>query len=115
MQSGTWEVTLVGVRDALETGTAAEVKERFNALLDRDGDVILDVRGVRLDSAGLGAILSLQRQLELRERRLLVVTQGASLLTLLDSAGAKGALALYPDAEAAARETRGALEVSVGV
>jgi anti-anti-sigma factor len=115
MRSGTWEVTLVCVQDALETGTVGEVKERFSALLDRDGDVILDVRGVRMDSTGLGAILSLQRQLELRERRLLVVTQGASLLTLLDSAGAKGALALYPDVEAAMRETRGAVEVSLGV
>ena len=115
MRSGSWEVTLVCVRDAVDTGAVAEVKERFNALLERDGDVILDVRGAAVDSTGLGAMLSLQRQLELRERRLLVVTQGASLLTLLDTAGATGALALYPDVEAATRDTRSVKELAVGV
>jgi anti-anti-sigma regulatory factor len=115
MRSGSWEVTLVCVQHALETGTVAEVKERFNTLLERHGDVILDVRGAAVDSTGLGAVLSLQRQLELRDRRLLVVTQGASLLTLLDTAGATGALALYPDVEAAMRDTRAAMRMLAGV
>ncbi|HEU4753895.1 MAG TPA: STAS domain-containing protein [Armatimonadota bacterium] len=106
MQSGSWEVTFVCVEDALDLETVAPVKARLAGVLERGGDVVLDLRHAVVDSTGLGVLLSVQRRLELQERRLLVVTQGAGLLKLLDAAGAAGSLLLFADVEQAIQEAR---------
>ncbi len=112
MGCGSWEATLVGVGRSLDLETASYFRSRIAPVLGRTGDVILDLREVEVDSTGLGTLLSLQRRLELEDRRLLVVGTAPGFLDLLDRAGAGGALALFPDVEEATRFARGEAELA---
>ncbi len=96
-----WEVTFVRVESAFTLETAVLLKEQLSPVLSRAGHVVMDLRGALLDSSGLGAVLSMQRHLELKGRRLLVVSGDPQFLSLLDRAGVSGALSLFPDAEQA--------------
>jgi len=108
MQPLSWEVTLVRVESPFTMETAYLVKEQLTPLLGRPGDIVLDLRAASLDSAGLGAVLCMQRQLELRERRLLVVATDPQFLGLMERAGVKGALPLFADAGKAVDSVLGA-------
>jgi anti-anti-sigma factor len=106
MHPRSWELTFVSVESDLDFDSVARVKAQLSSLLDRGGHVVMDLRAATLDSSGLGAVLSLQRQLELQGRRLLVVSRDPGFLSLLDTAGARGALQLFPDAEQAIKHAR---------
>jgi anti-anti-sigma factor len=106
MEPRSWEVTIVRVESELNLETVASVKRQLTSLLGRCGHVILDLREATLDSSGLGAVLSLQRHLELQERRLLVIARDPRFFSLLDSAGAGSALAVFPDADRAIEHAR---------
>jgi anti-anti-sigma regulatory factor len=100
MQPNNWEVTFVRLERAFTFETAAQVKEELSPLLARPGDLVLDLRGATLDSAGLGAILSMQRKLHLANRKLLVVAD-SPFLGLLDRTGTREAVSLFQDASQA--------------
>jgi anti-anti-sigma regulatory factor len=91
-------VNLVRVDSAFTIETAVRLKQQLSTLLERPGHVVLDLRGAILDSAGLGAVLSIQRFLELRGRRLLLVSSDPQFIGLLDRSGAAGSVTLFPDA-----------------
>ncbi len=95
------EVTVFHVENTLDMDTAPHMKDRFLSVLTRPGNVVLDLRRATLDSTGLGAVLSLQRLLDVRGRRLLVVADDPRFLSLLQHAGVEHALTLYPTAELA--------------
>lgn len=102
----TWEITLVGVDEALDAHTAPQVKERIRGIMDRTGPVVLDLRSVTVDSTGLGTILSIQRRLELKDRRLLVVSDDPYLHRLLAVTGVGATLCVVRDVEEAIQEAR---------
>jgi len=97
MESREVGVTVVHVGAVFNLETAAAVRERLSQLLTGSGHVILDLSGTMVDSTGLGAVLSLQRRLELQERRLLVVACDPRFSSLLQRAGVQGALTLFED------------------
>jgi anti-anti-sigma factor len=101
MQAGSCELTLVRLESALTLDTTPAVKEQLAPVLSCAGHVILDMRGILLDSTGLGAVLSLQRNLGLQGRKLLIVTTDPQFIGLLERTGVSGVLSLFPDAEAA--------------
>ena len=96
-----WEVTFVRLESPFDAETSAQVKQTLQGILGRPGHVVLDLRGTTLDSTGLGALLGMQRQLEVRGRRLLVIATDPQFMALLQRAGVPHALALFPDAEQA--------------
>lgn len=97
----TWEMTLVGVDEALDAQTAPHVKERLRKVLDRPGPVVLDLRSATVDSTGLGTVLSLQRKLELQNRRLLVISTDPYLHRLLTVTGVGATLCVLGDVDEA--------------
>jgi anti-anti-sigma factor len=104
-----WEITLVGVDEALDAQTAPIVKERLREVLDRPGPVVLDLRTASVDSTGLGTVLSLQRKLELQNRRLMVISNDPYLHRLLAVTGVGATLCVLRDVDEAidhARKTR---------
>ena len=100
------EVTFARVEDAMDTQTVDSVRDYLNGLLSRPGHVVLDLRRARVDSAGLGAVLSMQHKLDLQGRRLFVVTDDASFHSLLENAGVPHALALFPNVEQAIQQAQ---------
>ncbi len=106
MFNGNWEATLVGLENAFTLDTASSIKGQLSPVLSRVGDVIVDIRGASLDSAGLGALLSLQRRLELQDRHLLVVGGNPEFLGLLERTGATDSLTVFADVEKATRYAR---------
>jgi len=107
MMDKSWEITVVGVEDALDLDSVSHVKERLRSVLERSGPVVLDLRSAVLDSTGLGAVLSLQRRLDLQDRLLLVVSDDARFHRLLDITGVRAALRVvrsFDEAVGLARE-----------
>jgi anti-anti-sigma factor len=100
------EITFARLESNLNGETLAWIREQLSPLLRRPGHVVLDLRNASLDSAGLGALLSMQRMLELQGRRLLVVATDPGFQSLLDVTGARAALNLYADAEQAMASAR---------
>ena len=106
MQPQSWQVTFVCVGHGFDVDTASQVRTELLPLLLRQGHVVLDLRDAVLDSSGLGAVLSLQRRLELQNRKLMVVATDPQFLALLERAGVAGVLSLFNDAEQAVRHAR---------
>lgn len=106
MQSSGSPITLVRPTHDLTVETMRHTRAELAGLLDEPGHVLLDLRAVSLDSTGLGAVLSLQRQLELLERRLAVIGTDPAFMTLLDRTGALDALTLFAEPEPAAEYLR---------
>jgi len=101
MHTANWDVTFVRIQTPFVAETSGEVKRYVWPFLARTGHVVLDLRGATLDSTGLGAVLGMQRHLELHERRLLVVANDPQFLSLVERAGVMHALSLFSDAEQA--------------
>jgi anti-anti-sigma regulatory factor len=101
MSPQSYEVNLVRVENAFTVETAGSVKQQLSNLLDRPGHVVLDLGEATVDSAGLGAMLSMQRFLELRGRKLLLVSNSLDFQGLLDRSGAAGSVTVFADAAAA--------------
>lgn len=101
MQSSGAPVTILRLSDDLTVDRMREMRAEVLAALQAPGHLVLDMREVSLDSTGLGAVLSLQRQLELQERRLAVVSNDPGFISLLDRAGALAALTLFSDVDQA--------------
>jgi anti-sigma B factor antagonist len=101
-----WEITVVGLEETLDARSAPQVKERFQQVLDRPGPVVLDLRASTLDSTGLGSVLSLQRRLELQERRLVVVSDDPYFHRLLQVTGVNSAICVRRTVEEAIQEAR---------
>jgi anti-anti-sigma factor len=101
MQPCSWEVTVVCVEHAIDGDNVRELKQQLSHLLSRTGHVVLDLRDATLDGSGLGSVLSLQRQLELQGRRLLVVSDDPRFRGLLEATGVSSTLSLFQDAEQA--------------
>lgn len=95
------EVTVARLDCAFDQDTALRVKEQLSSLFCRPGHVVLDLQEARLDSVGLGAILSLQRKLELQGRRLFVVSDAGPFRELLARAGVSDCLTLFEHADEA--------------
>jgi anti-anti-sigma factor len=106
METCSWEVTLVRVESGSKEETAAALRRRATALLERPDHVILDLRASVLDSLGLSALLSLKQRLELQGRRLVVLSTDPDFLALLDRAGVRASLPLFPTAEEALGQSR---------
>jgi len=100
------EITFLVLDGDITLDTAGRVRDRLKPLLEREGHVVLDLRGARLDSVGLGVLLSLQRHLELRERRLALISGEPGFLALLDRAGARAAVAVFTRADHAVEHVR---------
>jgi len=101
-----WEITVLGVEDALDLDSVSHLKERLRSVLERTGPVVLDLRSAILDSTGLGAVLSLQRRLDLQDRLLLIVSDDARFHRLLDLTGVRAALQVVASSEEALRLAR---------
>lgn len=93
------EVTFARVDCAFDTDTAVRIKEQLTPLLHRPGHVVLDLREARLDSAGLGALLTIQRRLEAQGRRLFVVNDDPGFRDLLERAEVADCLTLFDEAD----------------
>jgi anti-anti-sigma regulatory factor len=106
MQLRSYDTTVFCIESQGESDTARGLKQQASRLLERAGDVVLDLRRAAMDSRGLSAILALQRQLELLDRKLLVVSDDPDFLSLLDRAGVPDVLALFADTEAALAHAR---------
>lgn len=101
MMEKSWEITVVGVEDEFDLDSVSNVKKRLRGVLERSGPVVLDLRTALLDSTGLGAVLSLQRQLELQRRPLFIVSDDARFHRLLDLTGVRPVLCVVRSAEEA--------------
>jgi anti-anti-sigma factor len=101
MQVQNLELTLVRVGTPVDHQHAVGVRKRLDPLLTRPGHVVLDLRESRLDSRGLGVILSMQRRLELQGRRLYIIADDPDFLGLLDRTGAAPALVLCSNVDQA--------------
>lgn len=95
MRSDGCDITFVSLRSEITLETSSRVRKTLAPLLERAGHVIVDLRGATVDSSGLGVLLSLQRRLELQERRLALVTSEAHFFALLERVGAQGSLAVF--------------------
>jgi anti-anti-sigma regulatory factor len=95
------EVTFARVDSAFTRDTALRIKEQLSPVFQRPGPVVLDIAAADVDSVGLGAMLSMQRRLELQGRRLLVVSDDPAFHTLLERAEVVHCLTLFPHADAA--------------
>jgi anti-anti-sigma factor len=104
MVEQSWEITYVKFERALDLESLSESRERLRSILTRDGHVVLDLRTAELDSTGLGAVLSLQRKLELQQRLLFVVSSDPAFLRLLEVTGVASVLRVVADAEEAVRQ-----------
>jgi anti-anti-sigma regulatory factor len=100
-ESRSWEVTFIQVDDTADCSVAGSLREQLSPALADTGDVVLDVRAARLDSLGLSALLAVQRQLQLNDRRLLVVADDPGFLSLVERAGVAHTLAIFRDPEQA--------------
>lgn len=101
MQSSGAPVTILRLSDDLTVDRMREMRAEVLAALKAPGHLVLDVREVSLDSTGLGAVLSLQRQLELQERLLAVVSDDPAFISLLDWTGALAAVTLFSEPDQA--------------
>lgn len=101
MRSASWGVTFIGVDQAVDSETAAAVRTRLNPVLGQGGHVVLDLRGAGVDGEGLGAILSIQRQLEVHGQRMLLVSEDPRFLSLVERAGVSAAFSVFGDSESA--------------
>ena len=101
MQSSGAPVTILRLSDDLTVDRMREMRSEVRAALAAPGHLVLDVREVALDSTGLGALLSLQRQLELQERRLAIVSDDPAFISLLDRSGVLAAITLFSDPDQA--------------
>ena len=95
------EILFVRLKSDITSETRVRVRETLRPLLDREGHLLLDMRGASVDLRGLSLILSLQRRLELCERRLALVSEEPGFLELVERAGAAGALAVFAHADQA--------------
>jgi anti-anti-sigma regulatory factor len=98
-----WELTFFRLESALTADTVGPLRDELAALLARPGHVVMDLRGTTVDSTGLGTVLGMQHRLGLAGRRLLVVANDPQFADLAERAGARNALAVFADAEAALR------------
>ncbi len=80
---------------------AWSVRDQLAPALDHSGHVVLDLQNTSVDTDVLGVLFSFQRRLELKERRLLLVTTDPRFFHLLERAGVANALTVFADAEAA--------------
>lgn len=87
----------------LKVESPAQVKEQLALLEDRPGHLVLDLRGAELDSAALGTVLWLHRQLELKDRRLAIVATDPQFLSLIERTGVHRTLSVFDDTEQAVR------------
>jgi anti-anti-sigma regulatory factor len=100
------ELTFAQVDSPLTAETVGSVKEQLSPLLGCPGHVVLDIRGSKLDGVGLSALLSMQRKLELQNRRLFVVATDPEFRALLEAAGASHSLTVFADMEQAVATAR---------
>lgn len=98
------DLTFARVEEPFTLETAPRVRDLLSPLLDAAGHVVLDLRSPQLDSVGLGALLSIQRKLELQGRSLFVVTADPEFRALVDAAGVSEALTVFSEVEQAIRE-----------
>jgi anti-anti-sigma regulatory factor len=100
------EVTFARVEEPFTSETAVRVKESLSPLLVGPGHVVLDLRSAQMDGVGLGALLSLQRKLELQGRALFVVTTDPAFGALIEAAGAGASLTLFSEMDQAIHEAK---------
>jgi len=100
------EVTFARVEEPFTHETARRVKEQLSPVLAGPGNVVLDLRRAELDGVGLGALLSIQRKLELQGRSLFVVTADAAFHALVEASGVTSALALFSGMNEAIEEAQ---------
>lgn len=100
------EIEVVSVHHALNPVTNARIREELTPLLSRTGCVVLDLRNACLDSASLGAVLSIQCRLKYQGRALYVVNPDPAFHHLLEVTGADGALEVFTDVESAMRRAQ---------
>lgn len=97
------DLTFARVEEPFTLETAPRVRDLLSPVLDAAGHVVLDLRSPELDSVGLGALLSIQRKLELQGRSLFVVTADPDFRALVEAAGVTDSLAIFTEVEQAVR------------
>jgi anti-anti-sigma regulatory factor len=95
------KMTFLRVESAPPAETTPRLREAMSRLLNAPGDVVLDLRGVNLDTTGLSSILGMQHHLSRLGRRLVVVANDPGFMALVERAGAHNAFTLFADAEEA--------------
>ncbi len=105
--SATGYGAIVTIAGELDLATAPRVRDALaSEVVERAEAVVVDLTGVTfMDSSGLAALLTFERDMGMRRRRLTIACPEGAARLLLDVTGVAEQLALYPsraDAEAAA-------------
>jgi len=99
-------VTHLRVRacDAVEFTNAADLKAAAGTALEERRDVVVDLAGVdSIDSAGVGALVSVFKFARARKRRVVFASLGPGVRRVLELIRLDEVLDLSPDAESAIR------------
>jgi anti-anti-sigma factor len=95
------------VRGVVDDETVAEFERTIDsALAAEPADLVLDLSGCRLDSAGLGALVRMQRRLRGRIAFTKLVTTDVDLLRLLQIVGLMSGVRVYASLDAALHSSR---------
>lgn len=92
------DLLLVELEGELDAYTVPTLRERLDGFDPAEGQLVLDLCGVRLvDSAGLSALVSLRNRAQSGGRRLGLLQRGRYLGRLLQITGLRAAFALGED------------------
>ena len=94
-------VTCMRVAKRMDVETVADIRLELKPLLSTPGHVVLDLRGARMDTSGLGAVISMKWRLEQLGRKLVVVGDEPGLRSLVERAGVGCYLPVYTDMDEA--------------
>jgi anti-anti-sigma factor len=95
------------VRGVVDDETVEEFERTIDSALDAEpADLVLDLSGCRLDSAGLGALVRMQRRLRGRIAFTKLVTTDVDLLRLLQIVGLMSGVRVYASLDAALHSSR---------
>ena len=105
------QMTFLRVESAPAGESTPRLRETLSRLLTIPGDVVIDLRGAPIDTAGLSSVLGMQHHLARLGRRLLVIADDPSFLELADRVGARQSLTLFTNAEEAVQYSARAGEI----
>jgi anti-anti-sigma factor len=95
------------VRGVVDDETVEEFERTIHSALDAEpADLVLDLSGCRLDSAGLAALVRMQRRPRGRAAFTKLVTTDVDLLRLLQIVGLMSGVRVYASLDAARHSTR---------
>ena len=100
------DIAFACVHHTFQSEATSRLREQLAPLLSRTGPVVLDLRAARLDSSGLGALLSMQCRLKYQNRRMFVVSSDPAFHHLLAVTGVSQSLEVFESVETAMRRAQ---------